>query len=226
MKWTRKRTLNLVILAAFLVVFITVISLPDDAYGDAFIHTSGVGTGYLPMTLTVPNEPTISFKLSVELASIGGLSAGKDIYMKVLVKDITPANWNDTYCCLAIVSGGSLGLPPAIYLSPAHPSLLPSSPPFSLYRFSNGTYYTDGHFYVTEPVPIWVGFGNPAWNQTQVAQAVRSQLTPVANVTGTVSDSQAITLNEVTIKIGFIVGSFSILAVQPVLKGIFLEEKK
>lgn len=150
---------------ALLVVFITVISLPDDTYGQVFIHVSGVGTGHLPVRLNVSREPQISFKVSGELTSIGGLGAGKDIYMKVLLTDITPANWNDSYCCLAIATGASLGLPPTIYLQDTPPTLRPSSPPFTLYRFANGTYYTDGNFYVTQPPPS--GWPLGTWSGTR-----------------------------------------------------------
>lgn len=73
---------------------------------------------------------------------------------------------------------------------------------------------------------IWVGFGNPAWNESQTVLETRAQLVPVANVTGTVADSQSVALTEVAIRIGFIFGSFSILFVQPILEGIFIEEKK
>ena len=200
--------------------------IPDDTYGNIFIGTMGVGTGYQSYTLKIGTEPRLTYKMSVLLSSIGGLSAGKDIYMKIYVEDIAPANWNDTYCCLTIVASGKLGLPPIIYISPTPPSLLPNSLPFTLKYLGNGTYYTDGHFYLTQPSVIWVGFGNPAWNESQTVLETRAQLVPVANVTGTVADSQSVALTEVAIRIGFIFGSFSILFVQPILEGIFIEEKK
>jgi hypothetical protein len=224
-KGRKKRRLNLVILVTFLITLFLVIAIPDDTYGNAFIGTSGSGTNYQSYALQIGTEPRITYQMSVLLSSIGGLSAGKGIYMEVHVKNISPANWNDTYCCLSIVGSGPFGLPPKVYLAPTSPSLLPNALPFTLKYQGNGTYYTDGHFYVTQPTVIWVGFGNPAWNGTQVVLDTRAQLTPVANISGTVSDSQSVALTEVTVRIGFIFGSFSILIVQPILERLFIEER-
>jgi hypothetical protein len=212
LKWTRKKKLNTYILIAFVAVFVAIVLIPNDIYGTIFIgETPADFAGY--DTVKVGTAPTITYYSRVHLETVGPFSANKDIYIQILISNANLPKWNDTYCCVAVVGSGSTEAQNFIFEEAV------------THVFPNGSLFANGVFHTLRATPIWVALiPTPKYfNSTRDLPIIRMQLQPVVNVTDA-SATLSVNLTETAIKIGFIVGSFSILAVQPVLEGMFLEE--
>jgi len=93
-------------------------------------------------------------------------------------------------------------------------------------KMGNGVYIASGHFTPLDEGPVWVALtpSDSIVNRSIAISSIEHQLKPVLNVSSS-SDTLQVDINMTVIKIGFVFGSFSILAIQPLLAGIFIKDE-
>lgn len=209
MRLTRRK-LNVVLIVAFAFAFGLSLFLPLDTFA-AFIPSIKV-VDNIPITLQIGQAPPIKIDRSIELDAQGTFSAYNHIHMHAVFYSANISNWNSYYCCIAIATTG-----PRI--------IFDSNSNFDLHSLGNGTYYADGGFTVLGPTDLRIALAPMPFNETRDIAAINRQVPSTVNITS-VSDTLTLDFAESTIRISFILGSFSILLLQPILEGILFEDKR
>jgi len=176
------------------------------------------------------NQPPVSFTASVELTSVGQFSVGNLIHVSAFISDVNITNFLKHFQAVGFLYAGY----PADTRYPTSEAipLLPR-----LMNTSNvGVYSAQGDFAFLDKPPIATGLLLIPYNATGASENIPSLYTPsmisqvmkyqLSLVIGLQSETNTLNFNESAIKIAFVLGSFSVFFLQPILDSVLIKQKK
>jgi len=209
--WTRKRRINAAVLVAWLVFLGLILQIPLSYYGSQVFQTEYTGGGFFT-DFQLSSYPSLTFNYTVTFSTVGTFSAYDLIQFNAVVYNVNNPTALSEYYKVAQFTNASW----IEYGSDGNLSL-----------GSGGRYYATGEIAFAEGGNTWFFLGpyhvGPLVNPEAKAELAK---TPPTLTISPVSDSLTVAFNEAAIRYALIIGSFSILLLQPIIEGIVLREKK
>jgi hypothetical protein len=212
-KWTKRRKISAFLFIVWILWLAVTWAIPVDAYGK---YVFSITLNYdVPLTENFEGFRPVSYWAKVTLSTNGLWSAYNTIHVKATIHDVNITDFTHDYHDLGFTNMSVIG------------NLLTLSPQ------PDGTFTTEGDIQFPTEVDTWVyliptsptGYVNlSAILSPSEFKQVTSQ-PRVAHI-GPQSDTLMVQFNQFAVKVGFILGSFSILFLQPIIEGIFIKQKE
>ena len=214
---SRKKTLNLVIIAVFFAWFITVSFMPLEWFIQVpklrFTQTQNRS---IPIS-TSQTSFVISYETIVTFSAIGSFSVNNPVTVDITIKNANVSNF------LAFFQGYIFSYAYSYPLEYEKYGNMKSGE-ISLSNSGNGEYRGTGQLIWLQEGSTWLlplPYNPPVYSLAQFQQSGD----PVVYISG-VSDTLATTFSESTAKLAWQLSAFSVIVLQPVLEAILLKEPK
>lgn len=214
--WTAKRAINMFLLVLWFIWLVTTGFAPTMNYGHfVFNNATPVTREY---SEHLEGYSAVSYRIDITIVTDGVPSAYNPIHVYAILSNFNVSDPMNVCCLSLMLTGASYPLGPYMLLKPE----------------SGGVYSTEGYvtfFNQTEtwpalipPQPTEGGLYDPrtVLSPNELNQ-IKSQ--PALFSVGPQSDTLTLQFNAFAVKLAVVLGSFSILLLQPLVEGIFLREK-
>jgi hypothetical protein len=220
--WSQKRKVNIALLAIWIIWLAVTIAIPSESYGRAiFSNTAKDWTQNFDIP-PIGGTQEVKFTADLTFSTNGLFSPYNLIDMTVQIYNSDTPNLTSIFCCVGFtnahypINSQSVEVPP------------------TLYQVGEGDYYASGRIFFVNQTNSYLllfphsqtGIGcSPCQLTASVIGQLHAHNSPVLYV-GTQSDTLAIQFNQFTVKLAFVLGSFSILLLQPLIESIVLREER
>jgi hypothetical protein len=165
-----------------------------------------------------PDAPPISYSYELTFTASGAFSVNNPVNVKVVFKNVNITNFLDSYCGVSF----SYAYNSPIQFSEQHPA---NSAIIYLNKTAEGTYSgEDDVVWLAEGPTIMVEVvKNPA-NRAFTASILNSESSVLT--ISSVSDTLAMSLSQSSAKLAWLIGSFSIIVLEPAFDAIWVKDEK
>ncbi|MBN1245231.1 hypothetical protein JXA31_06525 [Candidatus Bathyarchaeota archaeon] len=218
-EWTRRK-IGLIVLVAFLIVFLLISAFPESHFvGAPPIQYFAVGT--VEVNYHLSGYPSVHFDQDIIFSAIGSFSVNNPVHVKILISNVNVTDFLSYYDSVTFTNG----YPNPIEWDSQYVTPFPMK--IKLEKDTTNTAY-----FIGEGDLVWLTEG-PTYcllypNTDQYFNIPYTNITEsksVITITG-VSDTLSTHFSEATAKIAWQIGSFSIIILQPVFEAILLKEPK